>query len=356
VTDRERAKIALDKIIRKARVHLYKPIQIAEILYKHRSEPNTLDLLNLSDYRNQSKKWRDEISLELLGRVCTSSARFQDDLFNDNAIPPEILDILGKENVRTGGAVEAYIYNRFTSKHVQLAEALEYCGVASKNDFALVTFINSFRTEAGLKRSIDKIYEVVVYALFATLVSALDAKIEVSINPDKQIILSEFEDFARMVMCIETDVKSTVHCANVFRVGVTNAADRGLDMYTNWGATIQVKHLSLSEELAEEIVDGISSDRVVIVCKDVEEKLILSLLNQIGWRNKIQSIVTENQLIQWYEKALRGKYADILGDELLLCLREELANEFPSQKSVPDVLRERGYKDISDDFWQNTAI
>lgn len=36
--DLVRAKESLDKIIKKARVHLYKPIQIAEILYRDRVE------------------------------------------------------------------------------------------------------------------------------------------------------------------------------------------------------------------------------------------------------------------------------------------------------------------------------
>ena len=117
MTDREQAKSAIDTLIRKSRVHLYKPIQIAEILYQARIKPGSIDLANLEDYRNKSKKWRDEISIVLLGRICTSSARFQDDLFNANAIPPEILVELGKENIRTGGAVEAYIYGQFTNRY-----------------------------------------------------------------------------------------------------------------------------------------------------------------------------------------------------------------------------------------------
>ena len=83
----QEAKDALDKVIKKSRVHMYKPIQIAEILYHHRVYRD-IDLLNLEEYRNQSKKWRDIMSKPLLGRICTSSARFQDDLFNDNAMPP----------------------------------------------------------------------------------------------------------------------------------------------------------------------------------------------------------------------------------------------------------------------------
>ncbi|GHU51020.1 hypothetical protein AGMMS49975_03270 [Clostridia bacterium] len=143
--DVEQAKAALDKIIKKSRVHLYKPIQIAEILYRHRISQGTVDLLNLDDYRNASKKWRDKISRVLLGRTCTSSARFQDDLFNDNAIPPQVLNVLGQENVRTSGAVEAYIYGHFTNRHTQLSEALNYCLNAAKENFEVAAFINSFR-------------------------------------------------------------------------------------------------------------------------------------------------------------------------------------------------------------------
>lgn len=349
--NREQAKAALDSVIRKSRVHLYKPIQIAEILYRARTAPDAIDLLNLEDYRTKSKKWRDDISVVLLGRVCTSSARFQDDLFNTNAIPPEILNELGNENARTNGAVEAYIYRRFMSKHTQLSEALTYALGATKESFQVDVFIGSFWREPGLKRSIDKVYEIVVYSLFSTLVSALELKVEISINPQKQALLSEFEDFAKMVMCLDIGNPSNVQDARVFRVGVTNAADRGLDMYSNWGPAIQIKHLSLDEGLAEGIVGSVSSDRIVIVCKDAEERVILSLLNQIGWRSRIQSIITESDLTTWYEKALRGTYAEMLGDELLLSLCEEIANEFPSLDETPEVLRERGYEEITDPFW-----
>ncbi len=53
--DRAKAKSALDKLIKKSRVHLYKPIQIAEILYQKRLNPQ-MDLLNLESYRTKSKK------------------------------------------------------------------------------------------------------------------------------------------------------------------------------------------------------------------------------------------------------------------------------------------------------------
>jgi hypothetical protein len=53
---REQAKEALDRVIQKSRVHLYKPIQVAEILYRD-SVHKDINLLSLEDYRTKSKKW-----------------------------------------------------------------------------------------------------------------------------------------------------------------------------------------------------------------------------------------------------------------------------------------------------------
>ena len=345
------AKNALDKIISKSRVHFYKPIQIAEILYKIRTEKN-INPLNLESYRNESKKWRDEITIQLLGRKCTSSARFQDDLFNENAIPPQILKILSDENIKNFGAVEAYIYKKFTGKYNQLANALNYCKNSTKENFSVEKFINLFWNEPGLRRSIDKIYEIIVYALFSALTEILQIKIEISIAEKNFEVLNEFEDFSKKVMNLDIENPVYVQDAKIFRVGVTNAADRGLDMYSNFGVAIQIKHLSLDENLAEDIVGNVSSDRIIIVCKDAEQKIILSLLNQIGWRSKIQSIVTEKNLIDWYEKALRGKFSKIIGDKLLENLCNEIAEEFPSVAELPEILKSRHYEKIFNDFWK----
>ncbi len=347
---REEAKKSLDKVIQKSRVHLYKPIQIAEILY-HDRICRDVDLDDLETYRNKSKKWRDDISRPLLGRVCTSSAKFQDNLFEENAVPPQVIAVLGEENRRTNGAVEAYIYRRFSTKHDQLEEALNVCLTATRETFDVKAFIDSFWQEPGLKRSLDKIYEIVVYALFSALVEEMDLQVAVSVAESKVKILTEFSDFARKVMCLEPTKLTHTEQAKVFRVGVTNAADRGLDMYSNWGPAIQIKHLSLDAELAQNIVESISSDRSVIVCKDAERDVILSLLTQIGWRSRIQSVVTERELVEWYDKALRGTYAEQLGDALLRNLRQEIAMEFPSVEKTPDALKNRHYENITDSCW-----
>ncbi|EIJ41217.1 HaeII restriction endonuclease [Beggiatoa alba B18LD] len=346
------AKYALDKIIDKARVHFYKPIQIAEILYRDRVIQD-INLIDLATYRISSKKWRDIICLQFLGRTSASSARYQDDLFNDNAIPPPILACLGEENRIHQGIVEAYIYHRFAQRIGQLSTGLDYCQTHDANTFQLREFLALFWHEAGLRRSIDKVYEIIVYALFSTLVEVLEVNIDVSINTEKKTILQDFEDFTEAV--IQLNAKKTHYRlkARINRTGVTNAADRGLDMWANFGLAIQVKHLSLTEELAENIVTAISADRIVIVCKDAEKKIIVSLLNQMGWKSKIQSILVESDLIRWYEKALRGEFANTIAHHILNKLSAEIQLEFPSTDKTEFMafLKTRGYETLTHNFW-----
>ena len=347
----EEAKKALDKIITKARVHFYKPIQIAEILYRDRVYCD-ITISDLETYRNISKKWRDKISLQFLGRISTSSAKYQDDIFNNNAVPPHLLNVLSKENKKKKGIVEAYIYKKFFERFSKMSSALSYCEEHLKDTFELTEFLNLFWKEAGLRRSIDKIYEIVVYSLFSALVEAIEVTVEVKYNSKKKDILKEFEDFSKNVLLLSLDTSEYKQKAKINRVGVTNAADRGLDMWANFGMAIQIKHLSLTEELAHNIVSSITADRIIIVCKDAEEKIIVSLLNQIGWKSKIQSIITESNLVEWYEKALRGKYADSIANIVLTHIKDEILKEFPAtDNSFLTFYQERNYNKLKDKKW-----
>jgi type II restriction enzyme len=347
------AKKSLDKVIKKGRVHLYKPIQIAEILYRDRVY-NDITLSNLDTYRTKSRQWRDIICLKFLGRTSTSSARYQDDLFNNNAVSPEALVVLGDENRKKAGVIEAYIYRKFIERYLQMTSGLQYCYEAGVENFELSTFFDLFWTTPGLRRSIDKVFEIVVYSLFQVLVEELDVSVRVSLNLEKIDVLKEFEDFTTKVLTIDSKNTSFTVPAKFHRVGVTNAADRGLDMWGNCGFAVQIKHLSLDERLAENIVSEITADRIIIVCKDSEEKIIVSILNQIGWKSKIQSIITMTNLEIWYEKALRGTFSQLIAKRLLAILTEEIKCEFPASNNTDfnDFITERMYNNIKDPFWE----
>ena len=350
--DNKTAKDHLDTVIRKARVHFYKPIQIAEILRRDRIEGD-IDLSDLETYRTPSRKWRDAISLRFIGRVSTSSARYQDDLFNPNAVPPTVLSQLGEINRDNNGAVEVYIYTALRNRLSQMSSGLSIVLQADRTSFTLRNFINSFTRDPGLSRSVDKIFEIVVYALFSTLLEVLDVKIGVHINNINNIILSEFSDFTEKVLGLSEDTPELYQTAKVYRVGVTNAADRGLDMWANFGVAIQIKHISLTPTTIEDISSTISADRIIIVCKESEKDILVSVLQQFGSANRIQSIITENELDEWYEKALRGQSSELIGDKILQKLANEIKVEFPSTTpEFDDFFKERDYGQLSPiDFW-----
>ncbi len=286
--DNATAKKQLDTVINKARVHFYKPIQIAEILHRDRIHSD-INLEDLETYRTSSRKWRDEISQRFVGNISTSSSRFQDNLFESNATPPTVLVQLGRINRSSNGAVEAYIYDAFKNKNrlSQMSAGLSYVSQAGIESFVLNDFIKKFTRNSGLSRSIDKIYEIVVYALFSTLLEVLEVEIGVRINNINYTILSEFSDFAEKVLGLSEETTETYQEAKVFRVGVTNAADRGLDMWANFGVAIQIKHISLTHKVIEDISSAISADRIIIVCKESEKDVLVSVLKQFGSAGRI---------------------------------------------------------------------
>jgi type II restriction enzyme len=345
------AKGHLDTVIRKARIHLYKPIQIAEILYRDRTVSD-IDLDDLETYRTLSRQWRDEVCRRFLGRTSNSSATYQDNLFQENATPPPVLRTLGEINHRHNGAVEAYIYEAFRQRHSQMSRGLALVSQSDKTNFVLKDFIEVFSRDPGLSRSVDKIFEIVVYALFSTLLEALEVKIGVRIGNIENTIFQEFSDFTEKVLGLEEETPEAYHTAKVYKAGVTDAADRGLDMWASFGVAIQIKHLSLTPTMAENIASDITADRIIIVCRECEKDVLVSVLQQFGSAGRIQSVITENELEIWYEKALRGQSAELVGNKVMRRLENEIKVEFPSTTEFDEFFMDRGYDRLSTvDIW-----
>lgn len=337
------SKKALDNMIKKSRVHLYKPIQIAEILHNYRKGEN-IDPSDVLTYINASKKWRDEISSRLVGRISTSSQKYQDNVFDKNAMPPALLKELAEYNKKNDGIVENYIYHRLKERLSLVREALKYLKNAGPDKFDLDAFLSRFSYSPGLKRSVDKVYEITVYALFSVIVKALKVEVSLSIeNADKEI-LNDFKSFISITVGLPEGKLIKKIPAKLFRVGVTNAADRGLDMWANFGPAIQVKHLTLSEDLAEDVSENITADRIVLVCLDAESEMIRRIMTQLSFSDRIQGIVTLSDLETWYKICLSDKYKDKLGIELLNNLEREFNFEFPAISAINPFIEERGYK------------
>lgn len=350
-----KAKGKLDSVIGKSRIDLYKPIQVAEVLF-HSRHGEVEDIRNVETFKNRSCKWRDEVTLELLGKRSTSSAQFQHNLWDENAVPPEALCLLDKENKEKGGIVERYIYQRFIDRRKTVSSLFDYVFQATPENFYLEKFLGSFVKDKGIKRSIDKAFEIVTYSLFQTVVTQLDASVTVSVPEHTRDILEEFSALTKVLLGVDSQTFSWSEKASIYRVGVTNSADRGLDMWANFGPAIQVKHLTLDQEMTEQIVDQVESDRIVIVCLKKHEKFILAVLSQISWGQRVKGIITQVELVDWYNRCLRGRLKERLGLPLLNLLRKSLGEEFGQVSNIESFLDKRGYREITlDGIWASES-
>lgn len=263
-------------------------------------------------------------------------------------MPPRHLQVLGEYNNQKNGIVEAYIYSRIEEKHDQLLQIYEYLKNTSPGKFQLDRLLDMFmRDESGLVRSMDKVYEIVVYALFLTLTQKLGISVEMKIsNKDKQLI-EDFDAFTTKIYGLNSKELERSMPAFIYRVGATNAADRGLDMWSTFGAAIQVKHLTLSEEIIDGVASDVQADRLIIVCREVDSKIIDSIFTKTGTKTKVQAIVTQEELLGWYNKCLSTKYVKSIGNDLLRVFINEFQHEFPfAGNPLEELKNDRGYSKI----------
>lgn len=110
----------------------------------------------------------------------------------------------------------------------------------------------------------------------------------------------------------------------------------------------------MTPTVIENISGDISADRIIIVCKDSEKDVLISVLKQLGNAGRIQSVITLDELDTWYEKALHGQSSDLIGDKILQKLANEIKIEFPSTSpEFTNFFKERKYDKISNvDFDQ----
>lgn len=258
-------------------------------------------------------------------------------------MPPEFLKVLDEENKMTSGAVERYIYLRYGERQGAVAEIIKVIENGTSDTFQLSVLLKLFETHPGIRRSIDKAYEIVAYSLFETVVVQSGITIKVSVPEHNIEFLREFSDLTKVLAGIDAEHLEWEQQAHIYRVGVTNAADRGLDMWANFGPAVQVKHLSLNRNLASSIVEQVETDHIVIVCRDADAEVIQTVMSQIGWGRRVRGIVKETHLVDWYERCLRGNFREQLSVPLLRRLTEGFNYEFPQTKTLTDFIRERGY-------------
>lgn len=322
----------LQHIIQISRVHFYKPIQIAEILFRARTTPEQINLNDHEYIRTESKRWRDVISQRLVGNVSTSNSRYQDDLLI-RAIPPQSLIELAECNNNHNGAIELHIYNAMIEKWSSMTQILQYIQNSSIHTFSVTHLTSLFTVEAGLRRSIDKMYEIVTHTILSFLIEhVIGGRVQINLGQ----VPGDFDNLTDVMFSeSQTDMRLN-------RVGVANAADRGIDIISNFGPIIQVKHLDLTEELVIEICAGLPNSQVVIVGRNIETEVVSSI--DENRPNNLLGIYSLSDINQWYETVRDSiEISNSQKEQLMDILHDSMIAEFPHLGQMGLFCTERGY-------------
>ena len=321
---------------------------VAEILYRNRTEH--LNLAAKDEYRRSSDRWSKDVARMLWNTATSSNSRYWDQMFDEPLMTPATLTALGAANRSSAfpGLVETYIYAHLNDKLQGIRQILDWISEQTASEFQLMDLIAKFVNDHRYVQSVDKLYEVVVYALFEVVIQRLDAKVSLTINPNS-IILKTFDDFAFMVLGVNAANPCIEHPARLYRVGKANASDGGLDMWANFGPAVQVKHVSLSMDGCSDICEKIYADKIIIVCKDAAAEVVNAVLTQVCLGERIRGVIRESDLCRWYLEACNMPKDRNLGRDLLEVLVREMGHEFSTSQDdaldrMTDFSTRRGYR------------
>jgi type II restriction enzyme len=299
----EEAMKALDRLIGKSRSFMYKPIQVAETLRLHR-EGHIGNLLNLESYRIRSRTVRNEVTRRLYNHICTSSARFQDDVWNEHAIPPRILNQLASLN--KDGKIEKYIYEKVYERFSKIESFRQEVSKAAETANER---IQPFRIEQvwayfdqpALKKSVDKLFEITIYAILKCFLA--NTPYALMVKKDKAELFDErIKDCYVVLFGIQVSQDVAMFEPVIKRAGVANAADRGLDIWCNFGPAVQVKHISIAnrndgKDIIEDILSQLDSDATIVFCKNCPSYVKDYLLQEFS---SLKGIITQNEVTRIY--------------------------------------------------------
>jgi len=325
--DKKQALAKLDSVISKGRVEMYKPIQVAEVLHAARKDKK-IKLSVLETYRTQSKQLRDTVTKELLGKVSTSSAKYQDDIWNESAVPPDAMRYLGEMNDKAG-EVEEYIYQNVWLKNSFLILIRDHLdGIKTIKD--LFSLFEAFK-EDGMRTSEDRLFEIFVVAVLQADLHSIGAELRI-----EETKVNEGSSSAERIIKSVQGFTKQLHFS---RIGHTNAADAGLDIWSNFGAIVSVKNYKLDEQLVGKVLLDTPIGELVIACDSYTDEAVRAIKR--ASQNRSITIVTREELLKDAERLLNDPDS---AREFLNVFVTNFDHEFPRNMTLEIFMRKRGYR------------
>ena len=320
------ARDKLDHVIQLSRVEMYKPIQIAETLREF-SLNESINPGKLETYRNLSRDLRNRVTLELIGKVSTSSMRFQDDLWNASAMPPEALTALASAN--SNHRVEEYIYQHVYAKSSQMIEIRKVLDdVKTLSD---VENIFALFNSPGLRSSADRLFEVFALSVLQTQIEKSDFTFSLKGNSTSISGVT-----GKKLISIAEGQGNDLELA---KMGHTNAADAGLDIWTNFGVVVSVKNYNLDEDLFIKVLSDTPVGLLVVICETVAKNVERDLLKLSNSRPVV--LITRKELFEDAGRLLNHADHSLVFVNKLISFYDK---EFPLTVTLENFMKKRNYK------------
>lgn len=273
----------------------------------------------------------------MVGAVSRSSDRWQDSLFTRSSTP-RTMAVLGAENRRLGGMVEAHTFKAIGRGYAAIAGLLDAVETCKPSAFSLALFLAQCRT-APLCRVAERVFEVSADAVVGTLVELLGVCVEVSVGAHQGLVASD-RVLQQAVLGLAADAASATLGGRVNRVGKTNANDGGVDLISNFGFAAAVTNADLDGRRASRLANLVGLPRAAVVCRSAKAPAPPSGV----------PVVSEADLVRWSDQIVRGDLGSDGPERLRARLVAELRREFPAVRAdaYAAFIAERGYHQMPD--------
>ena len=316
---------ALDKVIAKSRVEMYKPIQIAEVLY-HLRIKGDFTALELDKYKNPSVAWRNQVTDRIMGKHSTSTAQFQHHVWSPSAMPPEALAVLDELN-RSNATIEKLIYKAVLDKQVDLIDFRN--SIISLISAQELEQLFAKFADPSLASSRDRLFEIIVSSVLQA--ALFDQKIFLSVLGLEASMHGSLGAISRLVSSRQIPLQ-------VARLGRTNAADAGIDVWTNFGVLVNVKHRVVDRVLIDQILLDTPKGELLIVCLGVTQDVTDYLAH--GTHGREIAFLTLHEIWDECDNFTSNHQTWKFFKTTLL---HQFDEEFPMALSLMAFLQERGY-------------
>jgi hypothetical protein len=253
--------------------------------------------------------------------------RFQDDLWNASAMPPEALNALANANSKH--QVEEYIYQHVYAKSSQMIEIRKVLDqVQTLSD--IQSIFDLFNTP-GLRSSADRLFEVFALSVLQTQIEKSDFTFTLSGNSDSVKGIT-----GKKLISIAEGQGNDLELA---KMGHTNAADAGLDIWTNFGVVVSVKNYNLDEDLFLKVLSDTPVGLLVVICETVSKNVEKELLKYSN--NRPVVLITRGEL---FEDAGTLLASSDLAKVFVNKLISFYDKEFPLTVTLENFMAKRNYR------------